>query len=276
LTKARKDKEFNGESSILRTLVRSEGASTNERMESRVLGILLAAYEPTAITLTWALIELARHPKIQETLRVELQKHITGDQDATYDLLTHNLAYLDAFLCEIFRLHPVVQEILREANEDDTIPLSHRITTASGAVIDSLPIAKGTRIRIPVIGVNRSGALWGSDASTFDPSRWLEPTTRKGSNPSSTTPSISTRKEEIQGYRHLLTFSAGPRMCLGRNLALIGIKAVLSVLIRNFSFELPNGPETKIGVFRSIGIRPMVVGEEGPRVPLVIRKVRME
>ena len=52
-------------------------------------------------------------------------------------------------------------------------------------------------------------------------------------------------------------------------------KAVLSVLIRNFSFDLP-GPDTDIGVFRSIGIRPMVVGEDGPKVPLVIRKVRTE
>jgi len=62
----------------------------------------------------WALIELARHPKIQETLRAELQKHIAVDQDVTYDLLTHSLTYLDAFVCEILRLHPVVQEIIRE------------------------------------------------------------------------------------------------------------------------------------------------------------------
>ena len=62
----------------------------------------------------WALIELARHPKIQETLRAELQKHIAVDQDITYDLLTHSLTYLDAFVCEILRLHPVVQEIIRE------------------------------------------------------------------------------------------------------------------------------------------------------------------
>ena len=98
--------------------------------------------------------------------------------------------------------------------------------------------------------INWSGALWGADAATFDPARWLESAERTNSK------LTNARKEEIQGYRHLLTFSSGPRMCLGRNFALIGINvtfsvfcflsvvwAVLSVLIRNFSFELP-GPDT--------------------------------
>ena len=128
--------------------------------------------------------------------------------------------------------------------------------------------------------INRSGALWGADAATFDPTRWLESAEH--------TKLTNARKEEIQGYHHLLTFSSGPRICLGRNFALIGIKvtfsvfffpfdclAVLSVLTRNFSFELP-GPDTDIGFFKSIGTQPIVVGEDGPKVPLVIRKVRTE
>jgi len=50
----------------------------------------------------------------------------------------------------------------------------------------------------------------------------------------------------------------------------------LSVLLRNFSFELPDGPDTKIEILNSAGVRPKVAGEEGLRVPLIIKKVEME
>jgi hypothetical protein len=81
-------------------------------------------------------------------------------------------------------------------------------------------------------------------------------------------------------------------MCLGRHFALTEFKvcfllprfvlpdwilqAVMSVLLRNFSFELPHGPDTKIEILNSAGVRPKVAGEEGPKVPLIIKKVRME
>jgi hypothetical protein len=127
--------------------------------------------------------------------------------------------------------------------------------------------------------INRSEALWGNNAKDFLPSRWLDD-------------SISREKaSEIQGYRHLLTFGGGPRACLGRTFALTEIKVrssdlgsfitvlissckvVLSVLIRNYTFELPDGPSTKFGSHRSILERPKVAGEDGARVPLIVKRV---
>jgi len=48
---------------------------------------------------------------------------------------------------------------------------------------------------------------------------------------------------------------------------------VLTVLIRNYMFELPDGPQTKLGSHQSIVIRPKVAGEEGPKVPLIVRRI---
>jgi hypothetical protein len=51
------------------------------------------------------------------------------------------------------------------------------------------------------------------------------------------------------------------------------MQAVLSVLIRNYTFELPDGPSTKFESHRSLMDRPKVAGQDGPRVPLIVRRV---
>ena len=112
-----------------------------------------------------------------------------------------------------------------KAHEDDVVPLSHPILTASGELADSIFVARGTALRIPIAGVNRSEALWGEDANEFDPTRWL----RSGSGEATVEDEmlkdpVGGRAAEIHGYRHLLTFSNGPRACLGRNFALVEFK----------------------------------------------------
>ncbi|TFK64015.1 hypothetical protein BDN72DRAFT_826037 [Pluteus cervinus] len=79
--------------------------------------------------------------------------------------------------------------------------------------------------------------------------------------------------KDISGYKHMLSFSDGPRVCLGRAIALTEFKSVLSVLIRNYRFELPEGPKTVIKRHRSILPRPKVAGQKGASVPLRIQRV---
>jgi len=184
-----------------------------KEMQSRVTVYILGGYDTIAATLTWALIELSRNPDIQNTLRNELQEHIPTSEGLTYDKLMNGLPYLDALVSETLRLHLSV-DLKRQVNEDDTIPLGQPIVTPSGALIDSLPVAKGTIIRMPIAALNRSEALWGPDATTFDPTRWLE---KRGE--------VYKRREEIPGYPHLLTFGYGPRVCIGKTFALAEIKA---------------------------------------------------
>jgi cytochrome P450 len=76
-------------------------------------------------------------------------------------------------------------------------------------------VERGSIIRVPIIGVNRSEAVWGTDTATFDPTRWLGEKAGDFNNK---------RKDEIQGYRHLLSFIHGPRLCLGRMFAITEIK----------------------------------------------------
>ena len=66
----------------------------------------------------------------------------------------------------------------------------------------------------PIVFTNRNEKFWGLNAKSFVPERWLE------ENPK--------MPGDIQGHRHLLTFSDGPRICLGRGFALAEFKVCVS------------------------------------------------
>lgn len=57
---------------------------------------------------------------------------------------------------------------------------------------------------IALAAVNRAPTLWGADAGVFRPERWLEEEVGEE------------RAKEVQGHRHLLTFSDGTRAYVAR------------------------------------------------------------
>lgn len=250
---------------IMGSLVKAESpdsqfAISGDEIIAQMKLLLLAGYETTAISLTWALIELALHPEKQERLRDELAPFVT--RDPTYDELTNSLPYLDSIFREILRMHPPVPALSRVAGVDEVIPLSAPVTLESGETLDSIPVPKGTTVVIPIRAINRSKTIWGEDAKEFVPERWLE--SEKGLTPNA---------KQIQGYHHLMTFSDGPRICLGRGFAIAEFKSVLSVLIRNFSFEMVRGSKTDIENVMTILPRPRVKGESGYAMPMRVRRL---
>ncbi|KAK1220157.1 hypothetical protein PQX77_017096 [Marasmius sp. AFHP31] len=230
--------------------------------------LLLAGYETTSISLTWTLIELSKAPEKQDQLRKELLE-TKGGQDAEWDELTaaDKYPYLDAVVHEILRLHPPLVETARVASEPDIIPLSQPLLTKHGEVT-SIAVAKGDNISAPISCMNRSELVWGKRAKEFIPERWLS-----NANGSAGQDVIPASAKEIQAYRNLLTFSDGPRTCLGKNFALAEFKSVLSVLIKNYRFKFPDGPHMKIELARGLLPRPKIEGSIGPNVPLKVQKV---
>ncbi|KAG2151473.1 cytochrome P450 [Suillus clintonianus] len=267
LIRSRREKDVNmserdEEKSIIGLLLKSEGQDaelhmSEEEVVAQMRVLLVAGYETTAISLTWALIKLSQHPDVQTRLREEL---LAFGADPTYDQLKANLPYLDAVVHEILRLHPSVPEASRIAAADDVIPLSEPVCNASGEMTDNISVAKGTVIVISIGAINRSLAIWGPDAKEFKPDRWLA---EEG---------ISGKAKEVQGHRHLLTFVDGPRTCLGKDFAIAEFKTVLSVLVKNFVFEMRDGPKSQLEIARGLLPRPRVVGEDGTGVPLRVRR----
>ncbi|KAI6040781.1 cytochrome P450 [Pisolithus marmoratus] len=221
---------------------------TREEILAQMRVLFLASYETTATTMTWALLELARHPHIQTKLREEL---LSFSGEPSYDQLTTGFTYLDAVVQETLRVHPATKGRIRQADEDDGIPLSEPLQTKSGEVVNSIAVERGTVIGISIPCMNCFEAIWGPDSKVFRPERWLDPD------------GITKKAQEMKGYRHLLTFTDGPRSCIGKLFAVAEIKTVLSVVIKNFVLEMRDGPNTQVESVRGISLRPKVAGEDG-------------
>ncbi|HSH12514.1 MAG TPA: cytochrome P450, partial [Desulfurivibrionaceae bacterium] len=96
------------------------GAGMSDRqLRDEVITFLLAGHETTAMALSWTWYLLARHPRVAERLRAELDSRLAGRAPAEADL--GHLPYTRAVLQETLRLFPPSVVIPRQANEADRL-----------------------------------------------------------------------------------------------------------------------------------------------------------
>ena len=98
------------------------------------------------------------------------------------------------------------------------IPLSEPLRTPQGELVDHIVVAAGQEVIIPISFLNTSTGIWGPDAREFKPERWLV----EGA--------IPPKAQELPGHRHILSFTEGNRMCLGRGYALAELKVRRALL----------------------------------------------
>ena len=89
---------------------------------STAIVILVAGYDTTGTTLSWACYELAKNPDVQEKLRVEIEE-VMGDStsDLTYDDL-QSMTYLDQVISETLRFHTPISILRRAVEKDYKVP----------------------------------------------------------------------------------------------------------------------------------------------------------
>jgi len=205
--------------------------------------------------------ELAKSPESQTKLRAELDANVLAKGNADFTAVElENMPYLNAVIKETLRIHSSVTDIIRQASEDNVLPLSTPIVGASGTTYRELHIPKGTFVHASTFGYNINQDVWGSDAQVFRPERWLEQDDSK----------VET---SLGVYGNLLTFSAGARSCIGWRFAIIELQAFVARLVREFQFsEVVDKP---IKMWRPGLVVPTVEGEEdkGPQLPLKVSAV---
>lgn len=133
-------------------------------------------------------------PEVYAKLQKEVDDYYDQnglDAPITYQQ-TQQLPYLVAVCKEAMRFLPsIVFQLLRYA--------------PPGLSVDGKEIPAGTHVGISPISANRDPQVWGADADDFKPARWLE----------------SEQKTRYLDSMYMTFGGNGPRMCIGRNIALV-------------------------------------------------------
>ncbi|KAA1468090.1 cytochrome P450 [Dentipellis sp. KUC8613] len=249
---------------ILSVLLKANmSASEEDRLsEEELLGqmstLLFAAMDTTSSALSRIIYKLAERQDVQDKLRDELVKAQEASATLDYDML-HNLPYLDAVCRETLRVHPPVPFVSRTTRKDVVLPLGTPITATDGSKISEIHIAENTDVFISIIGVNRSVAIWGADATEWKPERWLSPL-----------PQTVTDAHIPGVYSNTMTFLGGGRACIGFKFSQLEMKVVLAMLLPALRFRLT---ETKIHWKLSSLLYPSIGTSRKPLMPLEVSLV---
>ncbi|KAL7960866.1 cytochrome P450 [Trichoderma compactum] len=218
------------------------GQFTDENLVGQLMTFLAAGHETTSTALTWAIYELSRSPEMQKRLRNEIREKLpfTDDVDAKITSLDiDHMPYLDAVCNEALRFFSPGSLTIREATHDTTI--------------QGVPVKKGTRLTISPFAVNVDPKLWGSDASQFNPDRWIS---AEGVSDETNKRAASGGAESNYAF---LSFLHGPRSCIGTGFAKGEFACLLAAWIGRFECELVNKEEMdldKIDVRGGVAAKP--------------------
>ncbi len=177
-----------------------------DEMVDQVAIFFLAGHETSASALAWALYLLALYPEWQDRVAKEAVAEIDPDK-VYFSVMSKLRASRDVFR-ETLRLYPPVPMMVRE----NTCPEHFR----------DRDIAPGSQIVLSPWHLHRHERLW-DQPDDFDPDRFQ---TDNG------------KRCLRQAY---MPFSTGQRVCPGAGFAMIEGPLILSMLVRNFRFELVKG-----------------------------------
>jgi cytochrome P450 len=165
-----------------------------------------AGSDTTAIALTNVLYWLLKNPDAFAKLREELDAVLDPDEPvAPFDRVKH-LPYLRACLDESMRLTP-----------PNTMNIP-RITPPQGLSVMGYWIPGRTTVHCSTYTIHRNPKIF-VEPLAYKPERWL-----------------GEDGKDLQ--QHFLTFSAGARGCIGRNITYMEQTIVLASLIFRFDFSL--------------------------------------
>ncbi|GGO79620.1 cytochrome P450 [Nonomuraea cavernae] len=187
----------------------SLGRFSADQITGMFISMMFAGHHTTSGTAAWTLIELLRHPEIMRAVVAELDELYADGSEVSFQAL-REIPLLESAVKEALRLHPPLILLLRVARSEQRV-LGHRIP-------------EGTMVGCSLAVSNRIAEDF-PDPDAFDPSRYAKP-----------------REEDLLHRWTWVPFGAGRHRCVGANFAMIQLKAIFSVLLRDWEFALAQDP----------------------------------
>jgi len=178
-----------------------------------ILNFTIAGRDTTAQALSWTTWLLANHPEVERTMCAEIDEFVT-EETVSFET-ARQLTYTTAVFNEALRLYPSVPKDAVWAAADDVLP-------------DGTAIRAGTQVVWLPYVMARDPAIW-PNPTAFDPTRFIEEGKAKMFSPFVNS-----------------AFKAGPRTCLGLNMAKLEATIMLALLYRTHVMRPVPGCEPKI------------------------------
>ncbi|WP_280333134.1 cytochrome P450 [Nocardia wallacei] len=169
------------------------------------ISMMFAGHHTTSGTAAWTVIELLRHPDQLARVVTELDELYADGKDVSFHAL-RQIPHLEAVLKEVLRLHPPLIILMRVARGEFEV-CGNRITP--GDLVAATPAVSN---RIPEDF---------PEPDRFDPGRYIDP-----------------NQADLINRWTWIPFGAGRHRCVGAAFALMQLKAIFSILLRDWEFEM--------------------------------------
>ncbi|KFK33564.1 hypothetical protein AALP_AA5G029900 [Arabis alpina] len=201
---------------LLLTLEKEEAVLGNDKLtrnhiKAILMNVLLAGIDTSAITMTWAMTELARNPRVMKKVQYEIRNQMGNRKKISLDDIDH-FKYLKMVIKETWRLHP-------------TTPILLPREVMSEFEINGYTIPVKTRLHVNVWAIGRDPDTW-KDPEVFLPERFIDS-------------DIDAKGQNFE----LLPFGGGRRMCPAVYMGTTMVEFGLANMLYHFDWKLPEGIE---------------------------------
>lgn len=208
------------EKDLLSRFIANEENNSPEFLRDIIISFILAGRDTTSSALSWFFWLLSSRPDVQNSILKELQairiqNTITGENNNTFYFSFNQLRdmqYLQAAISEAMRLYPPVPVDTKACLTDDIMP-------------DGTFVGKDWFVTYHTYAMGRMETIWGKNYDEFVPERWLDDD------------GMCCQESPFR----FPVFHAGPRMCLGKDMAYIQMKSIAATVIERFEIEVVNG-----------------------------------
>ena len=187
----------------------NDGGMTTKEMESNASNLVLAGSETTATQLSGTVALLLQHPSVLAKLTDNIRNTFGSEEEITIESCSKD-RYLLAVLDEAMRLYPPVPSF------------ASRRVPSPGDSVGGRFIPGGTIIHFSHVAAYRLQSNF-AYPDEFAPERWMGDPRFAQDNRSTFNP-----------------FSAGPRNCIGKNLAYAEMRLVVAKLLWRFDLSVPS------------------------------------
>lgn len=182
---------------------------------------MVGGSDTSGITLCTIFYYVLKNPGIYQKLRIAL-----GDANLVHPVAfkdVKDIPYLTAIISEALRIHPPIGSMLERV-----------VPTEGLRLPDGRELPPGTLVGMNPWVVNADKQTFGPDADQFGPERWLP-------RPGETMLEWENRLWRMREVN--LTFGAGKRGCLGKNVAVMEVYKITATIFSLYEVSVDRQPE---------------------------------